>query len=270
MRLAILAWTLPWAVMAVETGTLPQDHPLVEWSGLASCRSGAGSWWAINDGGNPSEVILLDADLSTIRRLPIAVANADWEDLAASDGRLFIADIGDNQRRRASIQVIAVTEPGADGLGPLAPLARWTLRYPDGPCDAEALVIHGDQGWIIDKRPAAARIWRFALDERAEQVLEAVGSCPLPGPILAADLSRDGRWLSLAFPLGVHRVPLAVAGDPSTLISAQAQTTVLPIALQREAIAESADGKHLLSGDERRQWWSMPIAEPAASAGDQP
>lgn len=268
MRIAILLWALPLVGMAVDHGVLPQGHALVEWSGLAPCRNGAGAWWAINDGGNPSEVILLDRDLRVRRRLGVSAANIDWEDLATGDGRLYLADIGDNQRIRTSVQVLAVIEPDADGHVPLAPLAVWNLRYPDGACDAEALVVHGDRGWIIDKRPAAARIWRFALDDRRDQVLEDAGSCPLPGPILAADLSSDGRWLSLAFPLGLHRIPLAVAGDLTTAQIDQTRTTVLPIAFQREAVAESADGTSILCGDEGGRWWSVPI--PEQSAGDQP
>jgi len=63
-----------------------------------------------------------------------AAQNLDWEDIAARGSTLYVGDIGDNARARPSITVYR----GSTAI---------SLRYPDGPHDAEALL--ADRGTLV-------------------------------------------------------------------------------------------------------------------------
>ena len=97
-----------------------------------------------------------------------AVDPYDPEDLAvAADGTVWLADTGDNRRTRATVALIA--------LRPTAPTGIYRLTYPDGPHDAEALLLAPDgTPYVVTKeilgasgvyRPAAhwstAGRWRW-------------------------------------------------------------------------------------------------------------
>ena len=56
---------------------------------------------------------------------------------------LAVADIGDNQAQRSSVEVDVVPEPARPGDVVEPPRLRLRLRYPDGPRDAETLLVDG-------------------------------------------------------------------------------------------------------------------------------
>ena len=66
--------------------------------------------------------------------------------------RPYLADVGNNRRKRTGVQVIALTEPdplaAAEDTPLLRPLRVLELRYPRevGPFDCEALFVSGSQG----------------------------------------------------------------------------------------------------------------------------
>ncbi len=90
-------------------------------------------------------------------------ANVDWEDIAARGGTLYAADIGDNTASRPEIAVYR----GA---------TRIALRYPDGPRDAEALLVDGRTLVIVTKSVSGeARIYTA----RGPGVLHRAGTLQL-------------------------------------------------------------------------------------------
>jgi len=78
------------------------DVRLVEASGLVESIANPDHFWSLNDGGNPSEVFLIDtlAEIKLVCKLK--VRNRDWEDIALGSGPnegkkyVYVADIGDN------------------------------------------------------------------------------------------------------------------------------------------------------------------------------
>jgi hypothetical protein len=196
------------------------DPSLVEISGVVASRAHPGVLWVHNDsGGQPAVTALSDtgADLGTYE-VPGATAT-DWEDIAAGpgpeDGRsyLYVADIGDNGAARESVQVHRVPEPddapdGADGR--FADDEVLTLRYPDGPVDAEALLVDPRSGdlFVVGKRAAAAPVYAASADAlvagevplRQVATLDAapVGGPPGPlGLVTGGDVSPDGSVVLL-------------------------------------------------------------------------
>jgi hypothetical protein len=119
------------------------DAPeLVESSALVETAEG---WVSTNDSGDSARLFLLDP--STCAEL----GQVDWkgepddvEALAdAGQGRIWVGDVGDNEAEREGVELTLVSL--ADG----SVLQRRTLRYPDGPRDAEALAAHPVTGEVI-------------------------------------------------------------------------------------------------------------------------
>jgi hypothetical protein len=141
-----------------------------EVSGIAASQVRSGVFLALADHGNAAELHGFERTGEYRGRYPVAPAtNTDWEDLAAApcpDGSpcLYIGDIGDNDRVRQSISVILVPEPSADGET-LEPIATWEAEYPDGPHDAETLLVHPCDGAIyIITKEIPASVYRFPPD----------------------------------------------------------------------------------------------------------
>ena len=179
------------------------DTALDELSGLAASRVHPGVLWAIEDSGSPAALVALDAtgaDLGT--HLVRGATNTDWEDLAAGPGPdpdrsyLYIGDIGDNRSARPAVTVYRVPEPeGAptDDGRPLTGAEALRFTYPDGPADAEALLVDPVTGDLvivtkeIDGRSTVLHAAAAALRPGRPITLEEAGEIDVPGPRLTLD-----------------------------------------------------------------------------------
>lgn len=84
---------------------LPQE--LKEISGLEQLDEN--TLLAINDGGNSNELFVISTAGRLIRKVVIANAtNEDWEDLAADEDYLYIADFGNNLNKRKDLCIYKV------------------------------------------------------------------------------------------------------------------------------------------------------------------
>ena len=225
------------------------DPQVRESSGLAASAAHAGVMWTHGDSGNPPVLFAVDAETGrVIRAFEIAAKNVDWEDIAlapAADGPdcIYLADVGNNNRDRTTIEVIVLDEPdprAADGAT-LRPRRVLKLRYPAGvpPFDCEALFVAGDCGYLIDKNPLGgrARVFSFNLDpDKPFQTLAAAGELPERLPVTGADLSRDGRTLVISTVAGPRVLDLA--GGLGDLGKATAKSaTYLDVHLEAAAVA---------------------------------
>jgi len=187
------------------TGFLPA--PLEEASGLAISEQHPGIFWMIEDHGQP----LLHAVDSTGRILgQVHVTGAqmsNWEDLALarceSGTCLYIADIGDNLRRRGTIHIYRVTEPDPSSAA-TEPAREFTLRYPDAPHDAEVLFVLPDERlFIVTKgRSEPITVYRVPPLSQDTLVLEPVqhlspSFVQLPDMVTGASATLDGVHIAL-------------------------------------------------------------------------
>jgi hypothetical protein len=122
-----------------QTGALP-GAGLNEVSGLVASRTNAGVLWAHNDSGNAPRVFAIDTNgglraTVTVNGAPLV----DWEAIAIDGETLYVGDIGDNQRVRPAIALARVPEPALTATRVTA--TAFEVRYPDGPHDAEAMMI---------------------------------------------------------------------------------------------------------------------------------
>jgi hypothetical protein len=165
-----------------------------EVSGLALSRSGV--LWAHNDSGDALRVLALDRRGRLLREVAVTGAEAvDWEDIAARNRTLYVADIGDNLAQRPEVAVYRLPEPGP-GVTSVA-AERIALRYTDGAHDAEALLVDPRTGAIVvvTKDVGGASGVYVASDGRLrEQATLRLGIGQL---ITAGDVSGDGRTIVL-------------------------------------------------------------------------
>lgn len=157
------AVALPAAAGPTTLFTL-HDSRVREASGIARGITSPGVFYVQNDSGDQARFFALDAGSGRVRAVysvPQA-DNDDWEDLAVAPDAagvpsVWLADIGDNDGVRSSVQLYRVDEPRVDRAHYNATARTrapdvWRLRYPSGPMNAESLAVtpHG-QAFVITK-----------------------------------------------------------------------------------------------------------------------
>ena len=176
-----------------------QNPAIVESSGLIPGKAARGLYWTHNDsgvdvlyamtatGGDAGEYKITDVEIE------------DWEDIALSGGRIYIADIGNNSGARGHVDVYAVREPKPPRPGDLRPMKHWRLNYPDNPFDAESFVVSRGYGYVISKEleGGEASVYRFRLGGKSEVTLEEQCRLNVDAPPAGADLTKDGRRLAV-------------------------------------------------------------------------
>jgi hypothetical protein len=246
------------------------DPAIPESSGAIPSRRNPDLFWTHNDSGNPPELFAVDRKGHVVAKVTVAAKNHDWEDIAAdAEGRVYIADIGDNAGQRKSVFVYRLPEPDAahPPAGPVAVERTWELVYPDKPIDAEALFIRGDFGFVIDKRRdfGHARLFRFPLDAPAGQPvkLEHVADFAFRNPVTAADCTPDGKRLAVLSVGGWFVFDLADDPKQPAGFSMTVEAQDLFTDIHAEAICfDGPDGLLITSESRRMTWVKLPKRGP--------
>jgi hypothetical protein len=255
----VLGFPLP---AAAETGAAAvqcqvTDPRLPELSGLVAVDD---QLVAINDGGDQLSVFLLDAACQVVDVHTAAVDPYDPEDLAvAADGTVWLADTGDNNATRPTVALIALRPDGSASV--------FRLTYPDGPHDAEALLLAPDgTPYVVTKevlgasgvyRPAAplADGGTVALAKVAAVNLTFTGSAGGPvgqaGQLLVTGgaVARDGSAIALRTYTDAYVWPLT-GSDVAGALAGEPRRVALPEAPQGEAISFTGDSAALVVAGE--------------------
>ncbi|MDP9391682.1 MAG: hypothetical protein M3P89_09935 [Actinomycetota bacterium] len=233
------------------------DGRLAELSGMVASGNDV---LAVNDGGDQVAVHRLDAACSVVDVRTAAVDPYDPEDMAlGADGTVWISDTGDNNLNRPTVALIALRPDGTTGV--------YRLAYPDGPRDAEALLLAPDgTPYLVTKevlgasavyRPAAALIdgGTVSLVEVAAVNITLTGTPGGPvgraGQLMVTggSVSATGTHLALRTYTDAYVWPLA-ASDVAAALAAAPVHVPLPESPQGEAISFAADGLQLLVASE--------------------
>ncbi len=227
---------------------------LPEASGLAVGRRVSGVLWSHNDSGNDAVLFALDGAGTVRGRVRVPVRMRDWEDVSA--GRcpagdcLYLADIGDNGTRRPTIAILRVPEPAADDVTTSAPEV-FTATYPDGPHNAEALFVVGDDAFIVTKDRVGALYRARALPSGGGAIdLEHIGALGL-STVTDAETSVDGRTVAVRTPAEVvlYRTDAVITGAAVPYLRVHVSGLR---ELQGEGVA--LDGSVLHLSSEGRPW----------------
>jgi hypothetical protein len=267
---------------ATVVATLPGS--IGEASGIARDPRRDDLFWLHNDSGNETVLFGVDTTGTLLATARISsVTNRDIEDVAigrcGSEWCVYLADIGDNQSSRSSIQIHrtplpALPDPHMDasksGGGvdqELSALASWELDYPDGPRDAEGIVIDDARGQlsIISKGRGSAGVVLYSIDvaefEQAgdsPRTLRRIGRLAIPiggnssQLITAADLSPDGTLLALRSYASLHLLPWSGASSQDTTLAPNSAPLFLAFEPQGEGVAWGSDGEVLYLASEGR------------------
>ncbi len=175
---------------------------ITEASGIADSKVNKGYLWVLEDSGNPSRLYLLKHDgLIADSVMLEGAVNRDWEDMARADGPvngksyLYIGDIGDNNAQHADCVIYRLEEP-ASGTGTATGVEVIRYRYPDGPRDAEALLVdhHTKDIYVITKRDSLSRVYQLPYPQSTTVTAEANYLFELPyNGVVSAAISPDGR-----------------------------------------------------------------------------
>lgn len=183
----------------------------VELSGLALSHAQAHVLWTHNDSGDRARVFAITPGGRLLADLAVTDAEQlDWEDIAIGSAppagdALYIGDIGDNLAARSAVVVYRVPEPRLAGGAPsaTAPAAPLTLRYPDGPRDAEALLVDPSSGALVIATKEFGGIARVYVADHpaadATTTMRRAGRVSLGtgAAVTAGDVSANGRTIVL-------------------------------------------------------------------------
>jgi hypothetical protein len=273
---------LVFALIAVGPGAAPSstlfrfaDPRITEASGIARGLVSPGVFYVQNDSGDTNRFFAVDGRTgATAATITVTGArNVDWEDLAvardaAGAASVWLADTGDNDAVRHSVQVYRVAEPRIAATERnrvlRVPVAQaWRLRYPGGPADAEALAVAPDgTGYLVTKELGGATVYQLPAGAPGNrvQLLRRVGRIAFhatgtdnpfgpAGQLLAtgAAIPADGSMLVVRtyadawiWPLGSRGIRAALRSTP----------TVLPLPAEQQGEGITVVGHRLVVDSE--------------------
>ncbi|HWZ36187.1 MAG TPA: hypothetical protein VNW51_08520 [Mucilaginibacter sp.] len=192
-----------------------KDKVMNEISGIAASGINNDIYYVHNDSGDTSRFFAISPDGKLISTMyykgdpkePLGVA--DCEDIAVGPGPLknksyvYVGDIGDNRAVRKYLTVYRVQEQSAWAKGGNinATAVPLHLKYPDGPKDAETLMVDPVQKllYIISKRTDTVSVYTTPLNYKPNDTVVIThrvrlffkGFKPFKW-ITAGDISKDG------------------------------------------------------------------------------
>ncbi|MFI7606303.1 hypothetical protein ACIBTV_14365 [Micromonospora sp. NPDC049366] len=235
-----------------------RDRRLNEISGLAATDGG---YVLVNDGADDEarrRIFFLGPDCRVVRDVPYPSRPRDTEDVAVTaDGTVWVADVGDNDRSRTTVAVWRLP-PGA------ARPVLHRLSYPDGPHDAEALLVTGDgRPVIVTKFSGALYAPTTAPRPGATVPLTRVGQVRLPATttsnpfgvlgrsaITGAATAPDGSRVVLRTYADAFEFDVTGGDVIAALTTGTPRTTALPDEPQGESITYDRDGRSVLTVSE--------------------
>jgi hypothetical protein len=184
---------------AVRVGELQVQ--LTEASGLAASRQFPGRLYHINDSGETGKFFITGIDGKDTRAVRIdGFEPEDTEALSLgpcpgkdSISCLYIGDIGDNDVKRKSIEIVVVDEV-RNFSQTVKPRSRLKLLYPDGPHDAESMAVHPNGDIYILTKENPARLYK-ANPNALQQMLTPVTTLQPGGKPTDMAISDDGMRL---------------------------------------------------------------------------
>jgi len=182
------------------------DSSLIdEASGLVGSKIHPHLLYTHNDSGGDADIYVLDTLGRYQGKIKLdGIKNYDWEDMAIGPGRdlhlsyVYVGDIGDNNAKRDRVQVYRFPEPAQIQKEVTVQAETLSLRYPDGPRDAETLIVDPWSGdlFILSKRDTSNSLYRAPADQlgNGEVVMEKVMKLPITMAV-AGDISVDGKQI---------------------------------------------------------------------------
>ena len=232
------------------------DTRITESSGLATDPGGS-LYWTVNDSGDRGVAYGIGLDGTVQGTLNFRAQPRDVEAVAVHGDELYVADIGDNTSKRSFVRVYFFTNPRANGL--TVTYQAYDFRYPDGPHNAETLLVDESGRLFIVAKGGKAGIYEAPADPKRKGVnkLEKVGSAP--------SNVTDGTFLP-----GGERIALLTYSSVQVIDANNYQvvdSVPIPEQPQAESLTLSLDQESLLVGSEgkKSKVYSVPVPSDASA-----
>lgn len=273
------------AAQAARTLAHLEDAKVTESSGVVASRVNPGVFWTHNDSGDGPVLYAFDLHGRSHGRWRVPRARAvDWEDIAIGPGPrrgrwyLYVGDIGDNALRRREVVVYRIEEPRTAACKSgcaTGPATAIRLRYPDGPHNAEALMVHPGTGdlYIVTKAGGSDQDTgvykaRAPLAAGRPITLTRIATLSVPGPmfqmfvggITGGDISPDGRRVLLCDYFRAYEAALPVRAKFDAIWRQTFTEIPIGLGLQVEGICYRADGEAIIATSEGKPCPVMEIA----------
>ncbi|MEU6310051.1 WD40 repeat domain-containing protein [Streptomyces sp. NPDC047014] len=267
---AVLSAVLPGASAALAAGSPApssftiSDPRIKESSGLAASRIHPGVYWTHNDSEDGPYVYGVDSATGrTVARVTLTGIGTPRDVEAISlgpDGQLYVGDIGDN-RNGTWDHVWIYRFPEPKQLGDVTvKAAQFTVRYEDGPRDAESLMVHPVTGrvYIASKNESRGGLYEgpAELSTGGANVFRRVADVPW---VTDGAFSPDGSRLTLRGYFTARTYPWK-DGRPA----GEGERVDAPWQGQAESVTYTPDGSTLMFGSEGAN--SRVVAVPVAAA----
>lgn len=194
---------------AKEVGSLSSTY-LPEASGAAVSKQFSGRVYFHNDSGNGPYFYISDLKGGGLKEIEVKNFDADdVEDMTVgpcgASQCLFLADIGDNDLEREYVSIAVIEEEKSFGKT-VTPKTVLKLKYPDGPHNAEAIVVTSLGDIIVfskEKKGLASRVYRYAKGCGLTDTFQVWGTVNTSGlikgdaKVTGASLSKDDSRLIL-------------------------------------------------------------------------
>jgi hypothetical protein len=260
----LLGWLAAPAYAQEEAFTI-NDERITESSGLTRDVD-QGRYWTVNDSGDDGTAYALSESGEVEGTVNFRADVVDVEAVQYAQSTLYVADIGDNDAERDFVTVYLLNSPQPTDETVL--YGAFDLAYPDGPHDAETLLINPDNGetFVVTKGDDAA-IYQAPTEPSRDQVNTMTKVADAPPWVTDGTFLEDGR-IALRSYVDVKII------DPEQDFEVVAQTGA-PLQPQGESVSLDLDGESLLLGSEGEQSavFSVPIPEnvqEAPSPGAEP
>ncbi len=192
-----------------DKGIIENTGMINEASGMSSCRSNHTILWVHNDSGHAAHLHAVGSNGENLGYFWVrGTGNRDWEDMCVGPGPqegvqyVYIGDIGDNNAQYKEILINRFPEPNMVGVDsfsindiPSDQVDRIIFKYPEGPRDAETLMIDPwtKDLYIVTKREVRSSLYiaKYPYDLTNVNYLKKIAEFPFNRAI-AGDISTDG------------------------------------------------------------------------------
>jgi hypothetical protein len=252
---AVLWMIVPGLAAAEDTVAFTiKDARITESSGLAVDPAG-NIYWTVNDSGDRGVAYGIGLDGKVQGSLNFRAQPVDVEAVAVHKDRLYVGDIGDNNGRRSFVRVFYFNNPRANGL--TVTYHAYDFRYPDGPHNAEALLVNDSGRLFIVTKDKDGAIYAAPRkpDRQGVNELKRVGAAPSE--------VTDGTFLPGGDKIALLTYSSVTVIDASTYDVLA--SSPIPHQPQAESLTQSLDEQSLLVGSEGKKSKVYAIPVPSAA-----
>jgi hypothetical protein len=195
-----------------EDRGLLQFREIDEASGIAASRKDIGILWTHNDSGDSARIFAINTHGKHLGIYHIeGITNRDWEDIEVGPGPvsgkeyIYIAEIGDNFAQYNTKYIYRVPEPDVDTnqSAVYATLKNCDIikfKYPDGPRDAETLIVDPltKDIYVVSKREKKVNVYLLKYPQSLKDTITIKYMLTLPFTmVVAGDISFNGKEILL-------------------------------------------------------------------------